>query len=72
MPQDDSLGYFELTDEGLLRREMLVLDTCLAMGIPVAGLVGGGYDKDLDRLGARHSILHTAATDIWSDYRLTR
>ena len=61
-----------MTDEGLLRREMLVLDTCLAMGIPVAGLVGGGYDRDVALLGARHGILHAAATEIWSDYRLTR
>eukprot|EP00958_Prasinococcus_capsulatus_P027172 scaffold5295_cov390-Prasinococcus_capsulatus_cf.AAC.4 len=69
--RDDLLGHFELTDEGLYRREMLVMDTCLAMGIPVAGVVGGGYD-DVARLGARHSILHAAANELWSDYRLSR
>mmetsp|Transcript_9042 Transcript_9042/g.33259 ORF Transcript_9042/g.33259 Transcript_9042/m.33259 type:complete len:113 (+) Transcript_9042:100-438(+) len=69
--KDDLLGHFELTDEGLYRREMLVMDTCLAMGIPVAGVVGGGYD-DVARLGARHSILHAAANELWSDYRLSR
>ena len=43
-------GYLRLTDEGLYRREMQVLDTCVGYGVPVAGYVGGGYDRDLDVL----------------------
>lgn len=39
---DDSLGRLALSDDGISRRELMVLDTCLAAGIPVAGLVGGG------------------------------
>lgn len=42
------MGRLSITDEGLMRREMLVLDTCLGEGIPVAGYVGGGYDDDLE------------------------
>lgn len=37
MHVDDSLGRLAVTDEGLARREALVLDTCLAAGVPVAG-----------------------------------
>ena len=37
----DDLGGFELTDEGLIRREALVIDTCVGRGIPVAAVVGG-------------------------------
>ena len=57
----DGLGLLSLSDEGLWRREMYVMTTCLAAGIPVAGYVGGGYARDLEVLAARHCILHRAA-----------
>ena len=38
----DSLGGFEISDEGLIRRESLVIDTCVGNGIPIAAFVGGG------------------------------
>lgn len=49
---------------------MLVLDTCLAHGIPVACYVGGGYDKDLEILAARHTMLHEAAQECFEGYAL--
>lgn len=55
---------------GLMRRELLVLDTCLAAGVPVAGYVGGGYDRDLDVLAERHMLLHKAALQMWDAYEL--
>ena len=58
---DDKLGRLSLSDEGLARREAYVLDCCLARNIPLAGVIGGGYDADLDRLAQRHAILHRAA-----------
>eukprot|EP00891_Asterochloris_glomerata_P008314 jgi/Astpho2/8314/e_gw1.00122.186.1_t len=67
---DDALGRLALTDDGLRRRDLLVLDTCLAQGIPVAGLVGGGYHHDLHTLADRHCWLHRAAAQMWRDYRL--
>jgi len=66
----DGLGKLALSDEGLWRREMLVLSTCLGAGVPVAGLVGGGYDRDLEALAARHCVLHRAAAQAWADHRL--
>ncbi|BDA50809.1 Acetoin utilization protein AcuC [Coccomyxa sp. Obi] len=68
--KDDSLGKLALTDDGLLRRELQVLDTCLAAGIPVAGYVGGGYSPDLDVLARRHTLLHKAAAEMWELYEL--
>lgn len=47
-----------------------MLDTCLAAGVPVAGYVGGGYDKDLDVLAERHMLLHKAALQMWQAYGL--
>jgi acetoin utilization deacetylase AcuC-like enzyme len=58
---DDKLGRLSLSDEGLARREAFVLGSCLERGIPVAGVIGGGYDADIDRLAHRHALLHRAA-----------
>ena len=66
----DSLGGLKLTDEGLIRREALVLDTCVGMGVPIAGYVGGGYDKDVNALARRHCILHHVAREIFESNKL--
>jgi acetoin utilization deacetylase AcuC-like enzyme len=62
---DDRLGRLALTDRGLWRREQLVLDTCLGAGVPVAGVIGGGYALDLDQLVRLHSILHRVASEVF-------
>jgi acetoin utilization deacetylase AcuC-like enzyme len=61
---DDILGKLSLSDQGLYQRDCYVLVECLRRGIPVAGVIGGGYDKDIDRLARRHSILHRSASDV--------
>lgn len=58
----DRLGRLALSDQGLLRRDHLVLDACLRRGIPVATVIGGGYD-DLQRLVARHGLVFRAAAE---------
>jgi len=58
---DDRLGRLALTEQGLWRRERLVLETCLGVGVPVAGVIGGGYAPDLEQLVRLHSILHRVA-----------
>ncbi|ATC26542.1 histone deacetylase [Caulobacter vibrioides] len=63
---DDKLGRLALTDEGLARREAYVLGACLSSEIPVVGVIGGGYDADIDRLAARHAILHRTAKSLCS------
>ncbi|MBU4433717.1 MAG: histone deacetylase [Alphaproteobacteria bacterium] len=60
---DDKLGRLSLTDDGLARREAFVLGSCLEAGIPVTGVIGGGYDADIDRLARRHALLHRAASE---------
>ena len=61
---DDRLGRLALTERGLWRREHLVLETCLNGGVPVAGVVGGGYAADLDQLARLHAILPQVATQL--------
>ncbi len=65
--QDDALGYLNLTDAGIARRDRLVIDQCLARDMPVCAVIGGGYDKDRHALARRHGILHHSARDIWRE-----
>jgi acetoin utilization deacetylase AcuC-like enzyme len=58
---EDGLGLFGLSDAGLEERERRVLQMCHSAGIPVAGITGGGYGRDVDRLARRHAILHRTA-----------
>jgi len=62
---DDLLGKLALSDEGLYHRDHYVLTECVKRGIPVAGVIGGGYQRDVDRLARRHCTLHRAATDVF-------
>lgn len=62
--RDDRLGYLALSDGGLYQRDAYVLGCCRDAGIPVAAVIGGGYDRDIDVLAARHAQLHRAAADI--------
>ncbi len=61
----DRLGHLALTDRGLARRDRYVIETCRDRGIATAGVIGGGYDHDLDALAARHAILHREAAGVW-------
>ena len=59
--REDRLGLLSLTDEGLAAREAMVFEACLKRGIPVTGVLGGGYARDIDALARRHALLHHAA-----------
>ena len=63
---DDQLGRLALSEEGLWRRERLVLDACLHAGVPVAGVIGGGYTADLDELARLHAILPQVASELFA------
>ena len=58
----DRLGKLSLSSGGLLNRDRLVLDACLRRSIPVATVIGGGYD-DLDPLVQRHALVFRAAKE---------
>ena len=57
----DRLGRLALTDDGLRARDALVIGWARARGLPLAGVLGGGYDNDPERLAARHAILFEEA-----------
>ena len=58
----DRLGRLCLSSSGLLNRDRLVIDACLRRSIPVATVIGGGYD-DLEPLVDRHSLVFRAASE---------
>lgn len=67
---EDALGKLALTNDGLYQRDYYVIDACLAQRMPVATVIGGGYQKDIDRLARRHCTVHRAASDLFQRYRL--
>jgi acetoin utilization deacetylase AcuC-like enzyme len=46
--EGDRLGRLCLTFDGLARRDVLVLDACREVGIPVAITIAGGYGRDIE------------------------
>lgn len=68
---EDRLGRLSLTDDGLRRRDALVLSHCMTHGWPVACVIGGGYSRDIESLGRRHSIIHQVAGKMWLNRALS-
>ena len=61
--RQDRLGRLCLSDGGLLQRERMVLETCLRENVPVATVIGGGYDA-LTPLVERHGLVVRAAAEV--------
>lgn len=68
--QDDRLGYVNLTDDGIFARDKYVIQTCVGLNLPIACVIGGGYDRQEEKVAWRHSLLHQAADQIWKAYFL--
>ncbi|MEH6625475.1 MAG: histone deacetylase [Motiliproteus sp.] len=63
--QDDRLGHLQLSDEGIRQRDHKVIGWAKSRGIPIACVIGGGYDHDHHKLALRHSLLPKAAEFIY-------
>lgn len=57
----DRLGRLALTDGGLRAREALVLGWARTRGLPIVGVIGGGYGPDPAAIAARHALLFEEA-----------
>ncbi|WP_298959199.1 histone deacetylase [uncultured Roseibium sp.] len=64
--EHDRLGRLALTRGGLRRRDRLVIESTRSFGIPIAGVLGGGYSTDIDELADRHVTLHRTASAVSS------
>lgn len=61
---EDPLGLLKVSLEGLRVRDRLVLETLRSAQIPVATVIGGGYDIDQRALARRHAIVVEEAHNI--------
>lgn len=66
----DKLGRLSLTWEGLQRRDRYVISKCIDEDIPIACVVGGGYEGDTTALGKRHALIHRVCAQIWRERQL--
>jgi acetoin utilization deacetylase AcuC-like enzyme len=55
---NDRLGKLKLSDDGIKKREEIVIGNFFSKKIPICGVLGGGYNKKFDKLVELHSILH--------------
>ncbi len=55
---NDRLGKLKISDNGILERDELVIDNFFSNKIPICGVLGGGYNKDFNKLVELHSSLH--------------
>lgn len=55
--ENDPLGMLNISVEGIRRRDAMVIKTIRDRGIPLATVIGGGYDKDQTALAQRHAIV---------------
>ena len=55
---NDRLGKLKLSDDGIKKREEIVIGNFFSKKIPICGVLGGGYNKNFNKLVELHSILH--------------
>lgn len=55
--REDRLGLLALSDAGLYRRDRMVAEACQMRGVPVCGVLGGGYGHDATAVARRHLLL---------------
>ena len=61
---NDRLGKLKISDEGVRKRDEIVTDNFFSRGIPLCGVLGGGYNKDFDKLVELHSFLHQSCAKL--------
>lgn len=62
---DDRLGFLNLTDDGIRERDAYVARTCRDLGLPICGVLGGGYANDQVAVARRHLILFETLANLF-------
>ena len=61
---NDRLGKLKLTDEGIDKRDKIIIENFFNKKIPLCGVLGGGYNKDFQKYIELHASLHKNCADI--------
>ena len=60
---NDRLGKLKLSDDGIDKRDKIVIENFFDKNIPLCGVLGGGYNKDFHKLIELHAMLHKNCAD---------
>jgi acetoin utilization deacetylase AcuC-like enzyme len=63
--RNDELGLLNISTPALYQRDLLVLQHCQQRGIPVAAVIGGGYQRNVAALVQLHLQLFKAAFTLY-------
>lgn len=66
----DKLGRLNISWKGMKQRDLHVIRTCVNRGIPIACVVGGGYDDDVKIVGQRHALVHRVCAQVWRENKM--
>ena len=61
---NDRLGKLKISDEGIRKRDEIVTENFFSKGVPLCGVLGGGYNKDFNKLVELHSFLHQSCAKL--------
>ncbi len=61
---NDRLGKLNITDDGVKERDELITQNFYSKCIPLCGVLGGGYNKDFNKLVELHSFLHQSCAKL--------
>ena len=61
---NDRLGKLKISDEGIRKRDEIVTENFFSKGVPLCGVLGGGYNKNFDKLVELHSYLHQSCAKL--------
>ena len=61
---NDRLGKLKISDEGIKKRDEIVTENFFSKGIPLCGVLGGGYNKDFSKLVELHAYLHQSCAKL--------
>ncbi|MEM8989714.1 MAG: histone deacetylase [Pseudomonadota bacterium] len=62
--EGDRLGRLAVSVDGIRARDAAVIARIRGAGLPLVGVIGGGYDDDPARLASRHAILFEEAARV--------
>ncbi len=55
---EDRLGKLKITDDGINKRDQMLIENFYSKGTSLCGVLGGGYNKSFEKLVELHSMLH--------------
>ena len=61
---NDRLGKLKISDEGIRKRDEIIIENFSSKKIPICGVLGGGYNKDFNKLIELHSFLHQSCAKL--------